>query len=58
MTEEVKMASAELSKFFDNLIAIKEFVKQKIDSNCSCETEVLKEIYNKLDATFKVQKDE
>ena len=54
MIEEYK-TSPNMKKFFDNLLDIKEFVKEKYeDSN----DEVLKEVYAKLDSAIKLKKPE
>ncbi|WP_161792759.1 hypothetical protein [Parachlamydia acanthamoebae] len=46
-------ASKNLGKFFQNLLEIKEFIKNKSSKN---EDPILKEIYDKLDKVIKQKK--
>lgn len=50
MLIEIRHADESMQKFFNNLLEIKKFVKEKSDET---KDEVLLEIYNKLDKTIK-----
>lgn len=45
-------APPNLAKFFDNLVELKKFIKEKSEES---DNESIKEIYSKLDKIFKIK---